>query len=447
MTAERKRARDSLPAAAPASATPRSRLRLASSHEREQRSFLEATLALPQVTAKALRAVADLAGARFYVPPAMLARILREADPVATVSADAIRFEGFSACCSAYMRLDLDDEALAGVTERSVGTTNVDFGGEMKQALARVRPDAGLSLRIEPSAVSIHHEHAAAREDKVPLPTRWIRGFAEVQQHLAGMERAFSLSRVSALRLLRTLPRSKDDRRIWISLVGQAARTSARMTPGSVPLTGAHRLALLEPLCAYASGMEVFRNDALGSSAWVLSLPGQRLVLVLNAEPWRGFSGDGRLLSWLARSDGRHDALLRAQLNWQTALDEPALAVSTGLDSAEVRSGLARLAAGGLLGYDLARRAWFHRVLPFDLSRLQQLNPRLKAANALVEKAAVTIAADGLSAQVSSADVVHTVTVTGDGHHCTCPWFAKHAGARGPCKHVLAFELVAQEPS
>ncbi|MBT8415649.1 MAG: SWIM zinc finger family protein, partial [Boseongicola sp.] len=24
---------------------------------------------------------------------------------------------------------------------------------------------------------------------------------------------------------------------------------------------------------------------------------------------------------------------------------------------------------------------------------------------------------------------------------CTCPWFAKNAGQRGPCKHVLAVEM------
>lgn len=30
------------------------------------------------------------------------------------------------------------------------------------------------------------------------------------------------------------------------------------------------------------------------------------------------------------------------------------------------------------------------------------------------------------------------------GHdRCTCPWFAKHQGSRGPCKHVLAARLVS----
>ncbi len=99
--------------------------------------FLEARARFPDVTAKSLRAVSEIVGARFYVPPSMLARILREADPVATVGANAVRFEGFSACCSAYIRLDLDNDALE-TQQRRNGTTNVDFGPELRGALSAV---------------------------------------------------------------------------------------------------------------------------------------------------------------------------------------------------------------------------------------------------------------------------------------------------------------------
>lgn len=423
------------------------RLRLASFSEAGLLPFLRARLAYPQITAKALRAVSDMASARFYIPGAMLARILREADPVATVSAEAIRFEGFSSCCSAYIRLDLDDEALTATERRSNGTTNVDFGKEMKAALAKVRPDADLSLEIGAEGIAVRHQRAVAAEVKVPLPLRWIRGFAEVQQHMAGMQHGFSLGRLATLRLLRDLPRSKDDRQLWVSLSGQFARLAATPGHGAVPLKGAHRLALLQPLCVFATGMDVYCNSALGSSAWILNLPGQRLAIILNAQPWRGFSGDGRLLSSLASGSERNDALLRAQLSWQTALDEESLARSTGLSPEETRHGLARLAACGLLGYDLARNRWFHRVLPFDLSRLEQLNPRLRAAAALVANSAVSLGPDGSTGRVSGPGVVHSVKA-GDGEYrCTCPWFAKNGTVRGPCKHVLAFEMALQSAS
>jgi hypothetical protein len=28
-----------------------------------------------------------------------------------------------------------------------------------------------------------------------------------------------------------------------------------------------------------------------------------------------------------------------------------------------------------------------------------------------------------------------------DGKSCTCPWWAKHRGERGPCKHALAVRM------
>jgi hypothetical protein len=429
--------------AAPACAAPAG-LRLVSSGEAECLPFLDATLAYPRVTARALRAVADMAAARFYVPRAMLERILREADPVATVSAEAVRFEGFSACCSAYARLDLDDEALARVGRRSAGTTNVDFGREMKQVLARVATDADMRVQIGAEGLAVRHERGAAAEEKVPLPPRWIKGFAEVQHHLAGMEQAFSLGRVATLRFLRSLPRSPDGRRMWVAVRGGSAVATASRRPGAVRLEAPHRLALLEPLGQFASGLDVYCNEALGSSAWVLNLPGQRLVVALNAQAWRGFSGDGALLSALVAGSAEHDARLRAQFNWQTRLEPASLAKSIGLAPEETERALARLAAAGLLGYDLASRSWFHRVLPFDLSRVETLNPRLKAATELAAKGAVTMSADGRSAEVASGRVIHSVHLDEGGHRCTCPWHAGNGTARGPCKHVLAVEIALE---
>ncbi len=41
--------------------------------------FLKARVLFPDVTAKSLRAVSDIVGSRFYVPPSLLAKILHEA--------------------------------------------------------------------------------------------------------------------------------------------------------------------------------------------------------------------------------------------------------------------------------------------------------------------------------------------------------------------------------
>ena len=70
------------------------------------------------------------------------------------------------------------------------------------------------------------------------------------------------------------------------------------------------------------------------------------------------------------------------------------------------------------------------------------MNPRLGAAFALVEAGGVSIAADRTSATVRARDVTHHITIDADGMHCTCPWYAKNKGHRGPCKHALAVEIV-----
>ncbi|MEM7528546.1 MAG: SWIM zinc finger family protein [Pseudomonadota bacterium] len=424
---------------APARAT----LMLASdrSAEAESAPYLVARARHPDITARCLRAVSEIVASRFYVPPAMLVRILREADPVATVSPGAVRFEGFSACCSAYIRHDIADDGLEP-RERRHGTTNVDFGPELRAALAQVRRDSQLDITVGQESVVIAHETTEVEERKVPLPLRWVRGFGEVQVHLARMHRAISLPRIGAHRFLRAQPRSKTDHLQWITVAGSGLRSASRESSGAVPLRGGHRLRVLEPLMPFAEGMEIWHDARTGSTAWVLCLGAQRLTLVLNAEPWRGFSGDGGLLADLAKGMDGGAAALRAQLSWQDRITPADLSKATGLPTASVDRALAMLAAEGLIGFDLATGAYFHRVLPFRLDRMERLNPRLKAARALVEAGAVELLPNG--AKVVSDGVVHELHAVEDGLSCTCPWYAKHKATRGPCKHALAVEIAME---
>ena len=117
-------------------------LRLATYCEKQKVSpfFFNRRLANPQRTAELLRAIMTVVQSRFHIPATMLARILAEADPVVTANDDRLRFEGFSACCGAYARLDLLADAFDGGAEGR-GTTNVDFNQPMLAALARVKED------------------------------------------------------------------------------------------------------------------------------------------------------------------------------------------------------------------------------------------------------------------------------------------------------------------
>ena len=64
----------------------------------------------------------------------MLRKIIRMSDPVVTSGGGLIRFEGFSGCCSAYARLDMNSGSYDGVVVAQ-GTTNVDFNADMRAAL------------------------------------------------------------------------------------------------------------------------------------------------------------------------------------------------------------------------------------------------------------------------------------------------------------------------
>ena len=81
----------------------------------------------------------------------------------------------------------------------------------------------------------------------------------------------------------------------------------------------------------------------------------------------------------------------------------------------------------------------------FDLGFIDEMHPRLAGARELLSRGAVTITRRApIDATVASADVLHRIREVEGELHCTCPWFAKHQGQRGPCKHVLAVRASAQ---
>jgi hypothetical protein len=73
---------------------------------------------------------------------------------------------------------------------------------------------------------------------------------------------------------------------------------------------------------------------------------------------------------------------------------------------------------------------------------MEKLHPRLADARALIASGAVTV--HGAGASVRSGDADHRVTFATPHDICTCPWWGRHRGTRGPCKHVLAARMAAR---
>jgi len=406
--------------------------------------FFTGFLTTPEAAAVALLGVADVARTRYFQP-------LNQAslDPVVTGSRDRLRFESFSGCCGVYARLDVLPAGLDGDTTGH-GTTNVDVNPPLRQALARVSGAEPLHLAVGPDDVTVSTTGGTVVEKKVPLPDRWLRGFAEVQVTAARFDQRAELDAAQATAFLRRLPVADNRSVLWAVPAGRTLRLTATPGPGAVCLAGGGRLVALRPLLRFARTLRVYgpavTSAGSAASTWELDTGALRLSLTLSPEPWRGFSGEGSVLAGLAGADGDDvdaDAdLVGTLLTWQPIVDVEELSDRAGIGANRVRAALSRLGTAGQVGYDVAEAAYFHRVLPYDAARVYRHNPRLAAARTLVETGAVTL--DGDTAAVRGGADVYRLRRVGDRHTCTCAWWAKHRGERGPCKHALAVDIVTR---
>ncbi|MEZ0074827.1 SWIM zinc finger family protein [Planotetraspora sp. GP83] len=392
--------------------------------------------------AAALLAVADVALARYHQPRAGGGGWTR--DPVITCDGERLRLESFSACGGVYARLDLLGGALDGeVFDR--GTTNVDVNGPLREALARTGGRDPLHLGVGADELTVTTLDGAVVEKKVPLPERWLRGFAEVQVIASGFDLRAELAGMAAVRFLRGLPK-KATATVWVVPAGRDLRVTDAPAKGGVCLSGVGRLATLHPLLRFAKTLRVYGpavHDQAASSAWELELPGMRFTLVLSPQAWRGFSGEGAVLADLAGEDAEADAdVVGMLLNFEPAVEVGLLAGRSGLTPARVRAALTQLGTAGRVGYDLAEAGHFHRELPYDREHVETLNPRLAAARALVAAGAVRLDGAGVARVTTDGGVREVQLETGS---CTCPWWFDHRGSRGPCKHVLAARIAVRD--
>ncbi|WP_224766080.1 SWIM zinc finger family protein [Nocardioides campestrisoli] len=410
-------------------------LRARSRHPR----FFDGMLVHPQVAGSALRQVAQVAAASYV-------RRDRNAgglDPVVTSDGVRLRFESFSLCGGVLARLDVLPEGLDGdVLDR--GTTNVDVNEPLRRMLSRLSPAGMLHLSVGTEGLVATTETGAVIETKVPLPARWLRGFAEAAHIGASFEPRLQVSGAEGLRFLTGLGRSASG---WLLPAGRGLRLSSRPAPGAVFVSGSQRLESLLPLLPHASTLRAYgptgdQDVSSAASAWEVVLPGARYLLTLSPEPGRGFSGEGAGLAALAAARTTDDAeAVAAHLGFQPVLDPDLLADASGLSRERVRTALACLGTTGRVGYDVTEAAWFHRELPYDAAAVARLNPRLRRAEALVSDQAVRLV-DESSARVRGSETTHTVHTEPDGRtSCTCDWWVTHRGGRGPCSHELAVQM------
>lgn len=395
-------------------------------------------------SAAALLLVARIARTRFYLPPGMLAARIAAADPVITVGSVGIRFESFSACCGVAARFDVLTEGLDPPPSHH-GTTNVDLNGPAREMLSGVHGTDPLRVRVGKD-LTISTLDGEVTEAKVPLPERWVRGFAEAQAAGSALTRRAEIGTVEARRLLRELPRIDAGGSVLYLTPGRRGpRLTSTPDPTAVPVGGPSRLRVLEPMLSHATSLTVYGPpdcEGPGVSLWQLELTDARFTVALSPSPSRGFSGEGGLLHDLASisvSAASATASLIELIPDGDPIDADRLAADLKLERDAVNRAMAQLAVNGSVGYDAADGCYFRRRLPWTGSETTVANPRLAAAQLLVDAGEVTRVGDRY--EVRHGDSFHRVRGRGRHATCTCPWIARHGTSRGPCKHILATEL------
>jgi hypothetical protein len=408
--------------------------------------FFDGRVRQPRIMGEMLYVLSDVVRTHFFLPrPAIL-------DPVLTSNEHLIRLEGFSGCCGVYARVDLPAEAFEGDCHGR-GTTNVDFNTPMRNALLRLRDDEDVQLSVGADEVVLAQGTRKTVEKKVKLPLRWIKGFSEVQAYQPKLKLKMEVGAAEGLKFARSLPKAaKPKLPSYAVSVGRSIRLSQRPQPEAVPILGTHRVKVIEPLLNRARSLRVWADDESGASGWEVCYPTGSFFLLISPEAYRGFSGEGQVLSALAKPPAESViAKVRASLKWQSQLDANALADELGLERGEVEGALAVLGSRGLAGFDAGTSHYFHRELPFDLDKVEEMQPRLGNARKLVADGKVRLlrSAGGVTTEyeVQGTGTVHRVRLSEEQDRCTCPWFSKYLGQRGPCKHILAASLMTDDPS
>ncbi|HEY9323880.1 MAG TPA: SWIM zinc finger family protein [Agromyces sp.] len=410
-------------------------------------SFFHGFATEPQTLARGLLSLADITATRYfkYTPTT-------QRDPVLTAHGDRLRAEVFSACNSVYARLDLLGSGLDG-GDVAHGTTNVDIGMTTRRALASVGRSELLHLDVGHGGMTLATPSVAATERPVEMPNRWIPAFGNVAEMHRRLTRAFTLDRAAARAMLTSIPATTAAGSAgWLTPTAAGFRLAPRRTTGAVHVNGLHRLSGLKRLLPNVIGLTVYgpADGEAGATAFEVELPHARLLLGLTTEAWRGFSGEGSLLSALAGPEvTEHAALVSALLAFEPVIDVERLRLESGLTTAEVESGLAVLAASGRVGWDVRARAHFHRELPDDAERVTRDNPRVTGARRLIAQHRVEPGTEPgewlVHAGTRAEPATYTVRGADGESRCTCTWHLTGGTGRGPCKHVLAVQIMMKE--
>ena len=311
--------------------------------------FFSGFVAQPAVVAQALLMLARVARTRFYVPPNTLAAVLRAADPVVTSTPEGLRFESFSV----LRRVCAPGRGRGGAGRHARGAGRDQCGCESAAApgTGGLRASEPLHLNVGSDALRVSTGAGEIVEEKVPLPTRWLKGFAETQMLSAGMACRHALTGGPAP-VRAALPRSSSTKTVmWATQAARSLRLATQATPGAVCVAGPGGCACWSPCCVMPPRCAPMarRRRRRAAAGQRLGAGAARRAGHAGSEPGKGagFSGEGAVLHLVAGGDANEDAAF----------------VSTLL-AFEPRIDIAQLAAGPCCPTRRSRPRWACWRLP-----------------------------------------------------------------------------------
>ncbi len=402
-------------------------------------------------------------------------RRLVPCDPVITVAGDVLFFECFSKDESSYGCLTVERNAFSAEEKATLGTTNVDYSWTLYEEFQKLRSYRSTRFGIDPSGFEVRTEQAANyREEKIDLPSSWLRGFLQLQAAMSLPMRRVPVSREGLYNVLAWLKRHRAARSpravrfelepgepVALVLEPWERRIVLHGTPyagarETIRVWGRDRLRVLARLLPLAEGADVYLLGTGLPSFWSVKMGEMRLMLGLSgwtANDWTGAGALDQLAPPVEPS---------AELLGQVAAvftDGPALTFGqiqqrSGAAPASVAAGLNRLALMGQLIHDLPAGLYRWRQIlpvPVAIGQLGPDNPETEAARELSNR--VRIQRDerspsGLRVLVGLApDRPVEVILDGDSRiirgKCKCSHHFKNGLRKGPCRHLQAVRNAA----
>ena len=400
----------------------------------------------------------------------------RELDPLLTVHPDEISIEVFSKDESAWARLAIKNTSLTDRTAAH-GSTFVELTKETLGDVESIPAYRPLVLEARPGGGDV----SATRDRSYDVPHAWLRGFLQVQSAATLPATVCTLAPIDLYNVLLQLRLKKaknpprglrfelvpgEKPRIVIEPWEVVLESHGPVFAGSAPkiarLFGRNRLALLQRLLPWATGVRVHVLGAGLPSFFVVELPGATLTLGLSGwteSSWASAVAFDALMP--SSSDTGLLTLLERSLNTDGPQTIESLVAKAKKPAADVRGALQRLCLRGQVAFDIADgvyrpRSIFGEAVSDDVTAFGSERERT-AHRLLSSKGAVTVTKlhdrghDGIDVvgevKDKSADRVYAPRFTTDVEGrisdawCSCPHFRRTGVREGPCEHMIALRV------